>query len=88
MYANTVFLQGMWERTVRDYLGPAGTIRSIKGFHMGRFNTTGDAVTIHGTVRSARHEGGRGLVELVVWSTNSSGVSVGPGVLEATLPLD
>ena len=26
MYASTFFLMGMWERLVRDYIGPAGTI--------------------------------------------------------------
>ena len=31
MYASTFILMGMWERLVRDYIGPAGTIRSITG---------------------------------------------------------
>ena len=45
MYANTYFLQGMWERCVRDFIGPAGTIRAIHGFAMKAFNTAGQTVT-------------------------------------------
>ncbi len=42
MYANTIFLQGMWERTVREFIGLAGTIKSLAGFRMKIFNTAGD----------------------------------------------
>ena len=30
MYANNIFLQGMWERTVREYIGNAGVIKSLR----------------------------------------------------------
>src|SRR5882757_10213967 len=32
MYANTGFLLGMWERTVREFIGLRGSIRHIAGF--------------------------------------------------------
>ena len=50
MYANTIFLQLMWERCVRDFIGLAGTIRQIKGFRMRSFNLPGDTVTVKGAV--------------------------------------
>jgi hypothetical protein len=29
MYANTLFLQGMWERAIRRYIGPTGVLRRL-----------------------------------------------------------
>ncbi|MFN2538727.1 MAG: MaoC family dehydratase N-terminal domain-containing protein [Mycobacteriales bacterium] len=84
MYANTLFLQGMWERAVREYIGTAGTIKEIRGFRMGSFNTVGDTVTVHGRVERLDRE--EGTVHLRVWSTNATGTSVGPGTVVVTLP--
>src|SRR5262245_43275501 len=50
MYANTFFLQGMWERCVRDYIGPAGKLCSMAGFTMNSFNTPGQTVVVEGRV--------------------------------------
>lgn len=86
MYANTLFLLGMWERAVRDYIGLAGTVVSIKGFRMGRFNTVGDTTQVQGRVVSTRINDSAGLVELELRSTNSLGVTVGPGQVLVTLP--
>lgn len=87
MYANTLFLQGMWERAVREYIGLAGTLRHIRGFRMGSFNTVGDTVVVKGNVTRKYREGPVGLVELKVWSQNRHGISVGPGTVLVTLPL-
>lgn len=87
MYANVVFLQGMWERCVREFIGLRGQIRQVSGFRMRSFNTAGDTVTVAGTVSRAWIEGDEGLVELRLESRNSRGVSVGPGTVTATLPL-
>jgi acyl dehydratase len=87
MYANTMFLQGMWERALREAIGPAGVIRSLSGFRMRRFNTVGDTVTVRGRVARRWREGGLGLVEFEMWSENRGGVSVGPGRMVAALPL-
>lgn len=87
MYANNVFLQGMWERTVREYIGLAGTMKSLKGFRMKVFNTVGDTVTTKGTVKNKWQEGTNGFVELEIWSENSKGITVGPGTVLVQLPI-
>jgi len=87
MYANTLFLQGMWERAVRDYIGLAGTIRRLRGFRMKSFNIVGQTVTVRGKVIAKSREGDLGLVEIELWSENENGVSVGPGSMTVTLPL-
>ena len=85
MYANTLLLQGMWERLVRGYIGSAGTIEQLRGFRMGSFNTVGDTVVVHGRVAEVEQDTGR--VTLAVWSRNARGVSVGPGSVVVRLPL-
>ncbi len=87
MYANILFLQGMWERLVRDYIGLAGKIHRISGFRMKIFNTVGDTVIVKATVTRKWQESGIGLVEFEIWSENKSGVSVGPGRVLASMPL-
>ena len=48
MYASTFFLMGTWERVVRDFIGPRGTIRSINDFRMRKFNLVGTTMTVGG----------------------------------------
>lgn len=86
MYANTVFLQGMWERVVRTYIGDSGVIVRISGFRMRSFNCAGDTVTVRGRVGGVRAVGLGTEVDLHLWSENSTGVSVGPGTVTAILP--
>ena len=87
MYANTLFLLGMWERAVREWIGCAGTIRAIRGFRMVRFNVVGDTTRVVGRVLSTRRESDVGVVVLEVRSENSQGLTVGPGQVEVTLPV-
>ncbi|GEN35340.1 acyl dehydratase [Aneurinibacillus danicus] len=87
MYANVIFLQGMWEKTIRNYIGLAGTIKSLKGFRMKVFNTVGETVVTKGTVKKKWREKKEFLVELEIWSENSKGITVGPGAVIVTLPL-
>jgi len=87
MYANTLFLQGMWERAVRDYIGVGGAIRKIAGFRMNSFNCVGETVVVKGEVTRKWREGDTGLVELRMWSENGDRISVGPGAVTVTLPL-
>ncbi len=87
MYANTFFLMGMWERCVRDFIGPAGRLCSITGFSMKMFNTPGQTVVVEGRVLRKWREGERGLVEFELLSRIPAGVSVGPGKVIAQLPL-
>jgi len=87
MYANNLLLQGMWERTARQYIGLAGVIRRLTGFQMRIFNTVGDTVVVKGRVARKWREDELGFVEIEMWSENAKGVSVGPGRIVATLPL-
>ena len=86
MYASSAFLLGTWERAVRDWIGCAGTIRFIRGFRMRQFNLVGDTTRVLGQVVSAELREGAGVVVLELRSENSSGVTVGPGQVEVTLP--
>jgi hypothetical protein len=86
MYANTIFLQGMWERTVREYIGLAGVMKSLKGFRMKIFNNVGETVITKGRVKRKWQERREALVDLEIWSENSKGISVGPGIVVITLP--
>lgn len=86
MYANNIFLQGMWERTVREYIGNAGVIKSLKNFRMVSFNTVGDTVVTKGKVKRKWIEDGEHFIEIEMRSENSKGISVGPGTIIATLP--
>jgi acyl dehydratase len=85
-YASTFFLMGTWERVVRDWIGDAGTIRSISGFRMRKFNLVGSVMTVSGTVTATRLEGDTGVVTLELASTVGPDVTVGPGQVEVTLP--
>ena len=85
MYAATSFLLGAWERTVRDYIGVAGTIRAIRGFRMKKFNPVGTTMVVRGEVVSCS-DGEDGLIELRVWCENRGDVTVGPGTVTVTLP--
>ena len=87
MYANTGFLLGMWERTVREFIGLGGSIRRIAGFRMRRFNTAGGTVVVRGRVKSKRREAGEALVELEVWSELAGETTVGPGIVTVALPV-
>ncbi|WP_433474216.1 acyl dehydratase [Spirillospora sp. CA-142024] len=86
MYANTQFLLTAWERCVRDWMGLAGTIRAVRGFRMRSFNVVGDTMRVLAEVKDARVEDGHGVVEIAIRCENSTGVTVGPGVVEVVLP--
>jgi acyl dehydratase len=86
MYANTLFLQSMWEVLVRNYIGCAGTIKKIAGFRMGAFNCAGDTVTVKGRVEKITPGEGETVLELFVWSENAHGISVGPGTVTVGVP--
>jgi len=84
-YASTFFLMGTWERVVRDWIGDAGTIRSISGFRMRKFNLVGSVMTVSGKVTCVQPEGGVVTLEMV--SRVGQDVTVGPGQVVVTLPL-
>jgi acyl dehydratase len=86
MFCNNFFLQAMWERTVREYIGLRGIIRKIGPFRMRIFNLVGDTVVVKGNVLRKFQHDGQNFVELRMWSDNSRGCSVGPGPVLVTLP--
>jgi acyl dehydratase len=82
-----MFLQGMWERAVRNYLGPSGTLHSLKNFRMVRFNTPGDTVWVRGQVTRKWRDGARGFFEIELRTHNAAGMTtVGPGSFVCSLP--
>jgi len=84
VYASTFILMGAWERVIRDFIGDAGTIRSITNFRMRRFNLVGTTMTVGGRVTDVRDDG---TVVLEVTSRVGDDLTVGPGVVEVTLPV-
>lgn len=86
MYANNFFLQGMWERTVREYIGNAGVIKSLRNFRMGSFNVVGETVVVSGKVKRKWQEDQEYFIEIELKSETSAGITVGPGSIVATLP--
>jgi acyl dehydratase len=86
MYANNVFIQGMWERTVREYIGLGGRFKKTGPFRMRIFNNVGETVVTKGTVKRKWVEDGDNLVELEIVSEHSRGTSVGPGPVVVSLP--
>ena len=87
MYAATSFLLGAWERAVRDFIGVGGTIGSIRGFRMKKFNPVGTTMIVRGQVAGVADDGpGTGVAELSVWCENGGDVTVGPGTVTVTLP--
>jgi hypothetical protein len=86
MYANNVFIQGMWERVVREYIGLAGVIRKVGPFRMRIFNPVGENVVTRGTVARKWQDNGQNFLELDIRSEHSGGVSVGPGPVAVTIP--
>jgi N-terminal half of MaoC dehydratase len=84
MYANNSFLCAMWERAVRDWMGPGGTIVSIHDFRMRSFNYVGETTVVRGAVAAVDRDAG--VVTLEMRSETRQGISVGPGTVTVTLP--
>ncbi|MBC2644593.1 acyl dehydratase [Rhodococcus wratislaviensis] len=82
MYANTLMLMGGWERLVREWAGPGATITSIRGFRMRRFNVVGETIRITGTVSTVDDD----IVTVAAATSDSTGVTVGPGSVLVRLP--
>lgn len=85
-YANNLFLQGMWERCVRAYIGNAGVIVKLASFRMSSFNLAGDTVVTKGKVLRKWTNEKKNLVELEMRCENDRGVSVAPGSVIVALP--
>lgn len=86
MFANNGFIQAMWERTYREFIGLDGGVKKVGPYRILSFNTAGDSVVTLGVVKRKWQENGENLVDLEMRSENSRGVSVGPGPVVVTLP--
>ncbi|WP_198941375.1 FAS1-like dehydratase domain-containing protein [Streptomyces sp. CB02414] len=86
MYANALFLLGMWERALRDFIGPAGEILAIRDLRMVRFAAAGSTVRVQGKVVRRRAEPGRLVLEVELRSTVDGVLTVGPGLSVVALP--
>lgn len=86
-FINNVFCIGMWERAVRDFIGPGGVIHAIRGLKMSSFNVVGDSLITDGRVERAWTEDGVGFAEISVHTTNATTnrVTVGPGTVLVSL---
>ncbi|MGV9867028.1 FAS1-like dehydratase domain-containing protein [Rhodococcus koreensis] len=89
-FINNVFCVGMWERTIRDFVGPAGVIHSIRGMKMSSFNVVGDCLVTEGWVERTWVTDGVGFAEIGMRTKNLTvdRVTVGPGTVVVSLPAD
>ena len=51
-YMNTFFIAGMFERLLREWMGPRGRINKIINLRMKVFNCVGDMAVFRGTVEN------------------------------------
>ena len=85
MYANNVFLQSMWERAIREWIGLDGVIKRLGPFRMTRFTPVGETVVVSGVVARTWTDAEEHLVELSMRSTISLGDCV-VGSVVVSLP--
>lgn len=84
VFANTFFIQGLFVRTLREWIGLRGRIKRI-AFQMRGFNCVGETLTCRGRVTGLRREGGENLVDLEIWHETGKGVTT-PGTAVVALP--
>ena len=73
-FANTYFLMGMFERLMRDWVGPRARIRKIGPLRMMVFNAVGDTVQFKGVVEAV--DGVAGTVALDMWVESDRGKTI------------
>ena len=71
VYANTFFLLGMFERTVREWCGLKGKITKIGPMQMKNFNCVGEVLTFSGEVTAVDQKTGE--VEIDLWADSDRG---------------
>lgn len=80
-YANTFFLMGMFERLLREWMGPKGKLKKISSLRMATFNCPGDLLTFNGKVK---HRDSDANVIVDIWAASDKGITV---TAEATVEL-
>ncbi len=81
-YMNTFFIAGMFERLLREWIGPRGRIRKITNLRMQVFNCVGDTAVFTGQVE--RIETASNEVSIALRCETEKGVTV---TAEATVVL-
>lgn len=84
VYANTTFIETMFEALIRSWAGLAGRIRMIE-FSMVAFNCVGDEITAGGVVSGVDSTAPEHAVELDLWIDGPRGRTVS-GVALVAVP--
>ena len=83
-YANTMLTQAVFEATLREWMGLAGRLKSLR-FKMRAFAAAGAILSGHGRVTEKRAADGGGFVDVDVW-TASGGTQTATGTATIWLP--
>ena len=73
-YVNTFFIAGMFERLLREWMGPRGRINKIVNLRMKVFNCVGDTAVFKGTVEGLDATNNQVMVSLS--SETDNGITV------------
>ena len=74
-YINTFFIAGMFERLLREWMGPAGILNKISNLRMTSFNVVGDVVRFSGHVESVDEDTSQVSIALEASSNGASTVT-------------
>ena len=85
VYANTTFIETVFEALIRSWAGLAARIRVIE-FTMQAFNCVGDEIAAHGVVTATREEPSGRVVDLDIWIEGPRGRTV-TGVAAVAFPV-
>jgi acyl dehydratase len=84
-FASTSFVIGMFERTLREWMGLQGSIRKLGPFRMTLFMSVGDVVTFKATVKDKHKEDSKGIIDLDILAETPKGQTV-KGTASVILP--
>lgn len=73
-YMNTFFIAGMFERLLREWMGPRGRINKISNLRMKVFNCVGDTAVFKGCVEGV--DAANSQVSLSLSSETDNGITV------------
>jgi len=85
-FASTTFIMGMFERTLREWMGLQGSIKKLGPFRMMIFMSVGDVVTFKAIVKNKQKEDGKGIIDLEIWAESPKGQTA-KGAAIVTLPI-
>ena len=74
-YMNTFFIAGMFERLLREWMGPSGRLNKILNLQMKVFNCIGDSVSFKGVVEALDTANGQASIALSSETQNGTTVT-------------